>query len=57
MSHCPRCSRPLGERPGRSRTTVARDIPICSPCAQGEAYRDAAGLAPIPPGEWPRPAN
>jgi hypothetical protein len=57
MSHCPRCRRPLGERPARSRTTHARDIPICSPCGQGEAYRDAVGLAPIPPGEWPDPVN
>ena len=54
MSNCPRCRGPLGEDPGRSRTTVARDIAICSPCAQAEAERDATGRAPIPPGEWPR---
>ena len=56
-THCPRCTRPIGDRPARSRTTVARDIAICSPCGQGEADRQAAGRAPIPPNEWPGRAD
>lgn len=53
MSRCPRCQGPLGTDPARSRMTAQRDIPICSPCAQDEAGADAAGRAPVPPGEWP----
>jgi len=50
---CPRCSGPLGERPARSRLTLVRDIPICPLCALSEALADAAGIPPLPPGEWP----
>ncbi|MBH1939233.1 hypothetical protein I5Q34_34095 [Streptomyces sp. AV19] len=50
---CPRCGHPLGDHPARSRMTRARTVAICTPCGQHEADRQARGLAPIPPGEWP----
>lgn len=53
MTPCPRCTRPLDNRPARSRTTHNRDIPICTPCGHDEARRDARQNSPIPPGEWP----
>ncbi|WP_167518944.1 hypothetical protein [Streptomyces chryseus] len=39
--------------PGRSRVTHARTIHVCGPCCTDEAVRDAQGLAPIPPTDWP----
>jgi hypothetical protein len=52
MTTCPRCTGPL-TAPGRSRTTLSRTIPICGSCSTDEAVREAKGLTPIPPGEWP----
>lgn len=53
---CPRCGHPL-TNPGRSRVTHDRTLTICGPCATDEAVRDRAGLAPVPPGDWPIPAT
>ncbi|MFD8886738.1 hypothetical protein ACFV0H_30145 [Streptomyces erythrochromogenes] len=51
---CPRCSQTLPDGPpARSRLTADRQLTICSPCGTDEAVRDQAGLAPIPPTEWP----
>ncbi|MFE7665116.1 hypothetical protein [Streptomyces celluloflavus] len=55
MPTCPRCTGPLPNTLTRSRTTTARNLPICPPCASHEAARDVAGHAPIPPNEWPIP--
>lgn len=52
MDVCPRCHGAL-EDPARSRVTIDRDIKVCSGCGLDEAVRDAAGLAPIPPQDWP----
>jgi hypothetical protein len=30
-----------------------RDIEICQACGLDEATREASGLPPIPPGDWP----
>ncbi|RZF02688.1 hypothetical protein C0R05_32695 [Streptomyces albidoflavus] len=57
MNRCPRCLGPLaafsGDRGARSRMATDRGIRICGKCGTDEAVRDAAGLAPIPPDEWP----
>ncbi len=54
---CPRCCGPLSEFDGDpgagSRLALTRDVRICRRCRIDEAVRDAAGLAPVPPGEWP----
>lgn len=54
---CPRCFAPLSEYEGdpgaRSRLALDREVRICRGCGVDEAVRDAAGLAPVPPGEWP----
>ncbi|WP_328690131.1 hypothetical protein OHA74_13300 [Streptomyces phaeochromogenes] len=56
-SLCPRCRGPLSEFEGDlgagSCLALARDVRICRGCGVDEAVRDAAGLAPVPPGEWP----
>ncbi len=36
-----------------SRMTVERDIDICGWCGTDEAERDAYGLPPVPPQQWP----
>lgn len=59
---CPRCCGPLycfpRDTAARSRTTLDRSIPICAPCGEDEAIREARRLAPIPAADWPigRPA-
>jgi hypothetical protein len=51
--YCPRCTGPMG-LPGGSRMLTKRsDVDICGECCTDEAVRDAAGLPPIPPQEWP----
>ncbi|MFE7194484.1 hypothetical protein [Kitasatospora sp. NPDC057541] len=54
---CPRCVGPLalfpGDLGGGSRTATDRSVSICGLCCTNEAVRDDAGLAPIPPTEWP----
>ncbi|WP_161990414.1 hypothetical protein [Streptomyces alboflavus] len=51
---CPRCRQPYDTATAAaSRLTLPRTLPICSPCGTDEAVRDAQGLAPIPPREWP----
>ncbi|WP_055522674.1 hypothetical protein [Streptomyces graminilatus] len=56
-AECPRCRGPLSEYDGdpgaRSRLALDRDVRICRSCGVDEAVRDAAALAPVPPGEWP----
>lgn len=56
-SGCPRCAGPLaqfdGDRGAASRVMTERDCRICGACGMDEAVRDAMGLPPIPPGEWP----
>ncbi|GAA2242137.1 hypothetical protein GCM10010232_31510 [Streptomyces amakusaensis] len=52
-TRCPRCGGPLGDRPARSRLTIGRDVAICTTCGTDEAVREAAGLSPVPFGEWP----
>ena len=52
-TRCPRCRGPLGTTTARSRMTQQRDITICTPCAQDKAATEAAGRAPVPPGERP----
>jgi len=55
MNRCPRCTGPLGTQPARSRLTLARTVPVCTPCGRDEARRDHAGKPPIPPHRWPIP--
>ncbi len=55
MNPCPRCRRPLDTHPARSRTTLRRTLPICTPCGRDEARRDRRGQPPIPPHRWPLP--
>ncbi|QCX82682.1 hypothetical protein C9F11_45620 (plasmid) [Streptomyces sp. YIM 121038] len=50
---CPRCGGPLGERPARSRLTIARAVMICTACGTDEAIREANSQAPVPFDEWP----
>lgn len=56
-SQCPRCCGPLSvcdsDMGAGSRVVLTRDVRICGRCGVDEAVRDAAGLAPVPPGEWP----
>ena len=52
LSDCPRCFGPL-DLPGTSRTTLPRSTRICGRCCTDEAARDAVGMAPVPPHEWP----
>ena len=54
IAQCPRCTGPYdAATPARSRVTLQRDISICPPCGTDEAARDARGMSPVPPGEWP----
>lgn len=56
-SPCPRCCGPLSEYEGdpgaRSRLALDRDVRICRPCGVDETVRDASGLTPVPPADWP----
>ncbi|WP_033287062.1 hypothetical protein [Streptomyces sp. NRRL F-525] len=53
-ARCPRCTASYDPATAAtSRVTLARTIPICSPCGSAEALRDEQGNAPIPHGEWP----
>lgn len=55
MTSCQRCGGPLGDQPARSRLTLARTLPICTPCGQDEARRERDKHPPIPPTDWPIP--
>jgi hypothetical protein len=55
---CPRCTEALRAFPediGAASRVVAedQDVRICAACGMDEAMRVTAGLAPVPPGEWP----
>lgn len=53
---CPRCDKPRLriDRPAlNALSRTDNSSHVCSPCGGDEAGRDFAGLAPIPPNEWP----
>jgi hypothetical protein len=54
MEECPRCGGDLDPTASAmSRITAPREIAICSTCGALEAHRDAWGLPPMPPSDWP----
>lgn len=53
VAQCPRCLGGMWWPGAGSRMTPERDLEVCGWCGSDEADRDALGLAPIPPSDWP----
>ncbi|MEU8545316.1 hypothetical protein AB0C52_35835 [Streptomyces sp. NPDC048717] len=55
VEKCPRCLGPLAEcRADVGATSrVVSWMRICGRCGADEAVRDATGLPPVPPDDWP----